>query len=459
MAHREGSPLPAAITLGRLLIALSTLVALAACSGDSASEPLPSPSPTIAPVPAVTVTDTPTPPPEPSAFRFVYREPGQDADVIWRVNPADPSQREQLARVNHPPGRGISATLSADGKSMLYTLMPPGALDPTGQADAYTLVFATGKTEQIAQRVDLRTRPLPSPDGQLVYFRGNDRQDVLIIQIDLSRPKEDPERDKEIIRVNQATFVSLLPIGFSKEDVQNVGNEKMYLIQVRGGTQGGTSVASYVPVSLAAISATATALAPPPPEAPPPEPPPPEEPPPEPPPSPTQPPPATTFIVQISDQNARDCRLSPDAKKVACVAPALVEGQILTQTVIADLVRKSTAPLPGEGLGGSGQLRPAWHPDGDKVSVGQLPSGPTGASVAIVQLGGGQPTLLTPPPRGFDVPLSWAPDGRFLAVTSYEGDSVANPGLPRLVFLSPGGQRVIAAEGVEADPLGWVEAD
>ncbi len=453
MAHRGGSLLSAAVALARLPIAALALAALAACTGGGGSEPPPSPSPTIAPVPAATATETPTPPPEPSTFRFVYREPGQDADIIWRVNPADPSQREQLASVSHPPGRGISATLSADGKSMLYTLMPAGALDPTGQADAYTLVFATGKTEQIAQRVDLRTPPLPSPDGQLVYFRGNDRQDVLIIQIDLSRPKEDPLRDREIIRVNQATFISLLPIGFSKEERQDVGNEKMYLIQVRGGTQGDTSVASYAPVSLAAISATATALVPPP-EAPPPE-----EPPPEPPPSPTPPPPATTFIVQISDQTARDCKLSPDAKKVACVATALVEGEFVNQTVIADLVRKATAPLPGEGLSGSAQLRPVWHPDGDKLSVGQLPLGPTGASVAIVPLAGGQPTLLTPPPLGFDVPLSWAPDARFLAVTSYDGDSVANPGFPRLVFLSPGGQRVIAAEGVEVDPLGWVPAE
>ena len=109
-----------------------------------------------------------------------------------------------------------------------------------------------------------------------------------------------------------------------------------------------------------------------------------------------------------------------------------------------------------EGLAAGDQLSPIWHPDGDKVSFGQLPSGADPGRVAIVSLDGGEPIFLPPPEQGFDQPLSWSPDGKFLAVSSFPGDSIGNPGLSRLVFVSPAGQRPAAPEGAEFEPVGWV---
>ena len=76
--------------------------------------------------------------------------------------------------------------------------------------------------------------------------------------------------------------------------------------------------------------------------------------------------------------------------------------------------------------------------------------------VAMVALDGGEVTFLLPPERGFDQPLSWSPDGKFLAVSSFPGESLGNAGLPRLVFVSPTGQRPAAPEGAEFEPIGWV---
>jgi hypothetical protein len=77
--------------------------------------------------------------------------------------------------------------------------------------------------------------------------------------------------------------------------------------------------------------------------------------------------------------------------------------------------------------------------------------------VAIVPLDGAEPTFLVPPEQGFDQPLSWSPDARFLAVRSFPGDSLGNPGTPRLVFISTSGQRQPAPEGPEIEVVGWVK--
>jgi hypothetical protein len=136
----------------------------------------------------------------------------------------------------------------------------------------------------------------------------------------------------------------------------------------------------------------------------------------------------------------------------------LVEGQFLSRAFVADLVGKNVAPLPAQGLAGD-DLRPLWHPDGARVSLGLLPSGGEPGAVALVPLDGGPPSFLPPPDVGFDVPLSWEPDGIYLAVTSFDGQSLANPGTPRLVLVAPTGHRLTVAEGVEVELVGWLKEE
>ena len=70
-------------------------------------------------------------------------------------------------------------------------------------------------------------------------------------------------------------------------------------------------------------------------------------------------------------------------------------------------------------------------------------------------MGGGGPGFLPAPERGFDVPTAWAPDGSFLAVTNYSGDSLANVGSSRIDLVAPTGQRIVLAEGTQFEVVGW----
>jgi WD40 repeat protein len=378
-------------------------------------------------------------------------------DLIWSIDPADPSDRVQLAVVPHGAGWGIKPALSPDGKKIAYNAMPDDGILPGTDAEARILDLESGETSVVAEGVDLRTVPRWSPDGGLLFLRRNLGEDVTVILVDLREPEdpEDSEDEEEsdeekpppirtVLRQHESDVQTYTPLGFDPDDAT------LYFTQLQGGTELGSYLGRYAPATgeavataTAIVEATATASAGTP----------------EPTPSPPPTPPALSgdVFLFLSDQIARDLALSPDASRVAFLVQSLVEGRFVFQVHIADIKAKQVSPLDiVEGLAAGDQLSPIWHPDGDKVSFGQLPSGANPGRVAIVPLDGSEATFLPPPEQGFDQPLSWSPDGKFLAVSSFPGDSIGNPGLPRLVFVSPAGQRPAAPEGAEFEPVGWV---
>ena len=121
----------------------------------------------------------------------------------------------------------------------------------------------------------------------------------------------------------------------------------------------------------------------------------------------------------------------------------------------ADLAAKTAGVLPAEGLPPGDHFRPLWHPDGARLAIGLLPFGGETGAVALVPLAGGAPGFLPAPERGFDVPAAWAPDGSFLSVINYGGDSLANAGNPRIDLVAPTGQRAVVAEGAQFEVIGW----
>jgi hypothetical protein len=286
--------------------------------------------------------------------------------------------------------------------------------------------------------------PRWSPDGGLLFLRQNTGEDVTVILVDLSEPKpgdeEKPPPVRTVLRRHVSDVLSYIPLGFDAKSAT------MYFVQIQGGTESGSYLGRYGPASGEAVAtatavadATATATAGVPAA-----------------PSPNAPLAGDVFLV-LSDQIARDYALSPDATRVAFLVPGLVEGQFVSRTYIADVKSEAVSALQSPaGLAPGDQLSPVWHPDGKRIAVGQLPSGSEPGRVAVVALGGGQPLFLPSPDKGFDQPLSWSPDGKFLAVTSFSGESLGNPGSARLVFVSVNGQRPAAPEAAEIRPVGWL---
>jgi Tol biopolymer transport system component len=378
-------------------------MAALAC-GEGGGGASPTPESTITQEPTPLPAPTPTASAEPQAFSFVYREFGQTADTIWRVDPADAGRQEKLATIGHAVGLETFISLSPQGDTIAYTALPEGARDERTGAQAWVLNLDGGRPRLLAQGVNLLTRPLWSPDGRFVYVRRNLSGSIAILQIDLGNGQESAVLQHPVAEANE-----LIPIAFAPDGVT------LYYVQIGGGAQTG--------VFLGAVDVASR---------------------------------EGGVLMRLSDQAARDFALSPDGRRLAFI------NQALLRAFVADIQAGTVAPLSASGLGSEAQLGPVWHPSGDMVSVGQLsvsgqpsPEENSGA-MANIPLTGGQPSFLAPPDKGFDVPLSWAPGGSFLAARSFQGNSLSNPGSSRLVLVSLDGQRVPVAEGSGAEPVGWV---
>src|SRR3990172_9146547 len=252
--------------LAALLIASC---ALAACGGgDDAETPTPSPSPSPEPE-----TPSPTPAPPETGYRFVYREYGANEDVIWRVVPWDPAQRERLVGIPHREGFGVVASISPDGRMLAYLSLPDDAESETSsQAEAYVFDLKNGSNRLVAGGFDYTFRPLWSQDGQLLFLRrlaGPEilSADVSIVYTKIERvplegeptptptPKPTPvppdqtpaptpvpeDPIKTILTAKYSQVQSFIPIGWADD------NRSLYFVQVTGGLQGVTLVGQYAP--------------------------------------------------------------------------------------------------------------------------------------------------------------------------------------------------------------------
>ena len=393
--------------LRRLLLASAFLLPLllAACGG-SGSDPA-----TATPVATVTLVPTATSSP---GYDFLYREFGRERDIIWRVDPAAPGQREQAAVIPHRTGWGIVPSLSPGGRQLAYTSFPEGALDPASQSEVYLLDLESDTRELIAEGVDLRLPPVWSPDGSLLFLRRITGTEVMILQVELTGSENSPDRIRITLQADLTDVLTFVPVGFTADE------RSIYLAQVQGGAGGGIVLGLYALGGTPPVSPASRAIP----------------------------------VVRLSEDGiARGYALSPDSGRLVFLVQELIEGRLLFRASVADLGGGSVAPLPTDSLGDGDHLHPLWHPDGSRIALGQPSSAGEAAAVALVAVDGGAPSFLAPPDSGFDVPLSWAPDGSYLALISRDS---ADPGKRLLVFVSASGERVAVAAGVDVLVVGWV---
>jgi hypothetical protein len=467
----------------------ATLAALAiavACGGGSS--PTPSPSPTPTPSPVIN-TPGPTASPPQTDYRLVYREYGATEDVIWAALPTDPTQRQELARIQHRDGFGIKAALAPDGTLLAYLALPDSAQSAnSSQAEAYVIDFKSDVQTplKVAGGIDYNYTPLWSPDNRLLYMRqyvGPEflAASVIIVRVRVAHHADPsptptpvlspgisppPPRDpvEVVLKDSVAHVLAFAPIGFADD------GKSMLFLQEEGGTGGATLVGIFSSASTKEVDAlrklgddawyaaqaanlqaanNAAAAG--------------------------QPPPVTTimpapvptpnsrFVVQLSDQAAFDARLSPDSHTISYVSQVIDDnGDIHNQAYVADLIQATARPLSVPGVSTGDFLRPAWYPDG-RLTISVLPVSGGPGQMVLVTIDGSNVTFLPQPASGYDTPRAWAPDGTWLAVSHSKGSSLANPGDGSLDLVSLTGQRLTVIAGADNaggdTVLGWLKAD
>lgn len=346
--------------------------------------------------------------------RLLVSEFGTNADTIVAVDPNDVAgSREVIATIEHAPEYGVFATLSPDGQAIAYTALPVDAPRPAPDAPSIAgIVAANGTVTVLADDIDLLIAPVWSPDNASIVVRKNTACDDAGLDC-----AEYPAGAFELVRLGldgaRSTITSwrsasAFPIGYAPD----------------GAT-----------FYFATLSATGTDLYRVAPDG-----------------------SGEAVIAHLSDQVARDWRISPDGASIAYAsaesgtAPSVVARVVdLATGAISDALPTDALAIgpPSTGVA-RGEFNPAWSPDGAlTIAAMNLDGGSTAVSVGDTGL-----AELSESADQMDLPLEWSPDGAALAIRAVEGDTPYEAGASYVEIVTDTGRARIS-ESSDVTIVGW----
>jgi hypothetical protein len=132
-------------------------------------------------------------------------------------------------------------------------------------------------------------------------------------------------------------------------------------------------------------------------------------------------------VVNLSSQVTRDWELSPDGAQLAFIESDVMDGLTYRAKVVALDAAASAGAMSAQAADDAGQeLGVAWQPGG-APTFGEEPA-PAAEGEAFAQSAD----------AGFDIPLTYSPDGRVLAVQAWSGASFQAAGTMRYELLRDG---------------------
>jgi Tol biopolymer transport system component len=331
---------------------------------------------------------------------LVYSEFGSESDTLWSARADDPTQRTRLVTIAHAPEYGISASLSPDGKRVAYTVLPPNAIPAIDSPAEVWVMDVDGRNRtRLASDADLPVAPVWSSDGATVVFRRSDSNTGRFQLVAATT------NGTEATLCDSA--VGLLPVGFTPD-----GAFFFLSLSPKGSDLGVVRQGGAVDDAFA----------------------------------------------HLSDDFVRDWHLSPDGTQLSYLAARTVGDTTSYGARVLDLQAAPGATLTASAVSNRAvdEFSPIWRPDGSGVTIGRLDAQTAGAPALQIVAPGGPPVRLrAAPSQGFDVPLSWSPDAAYLAVRSYEGSSVTDPGRSWVTVAGADGTRHTVSSSSDVDVLGW----
>ncbi len=330
---------------------------------------------------------------------LVFAQFGPTADRVYTAPAADPARRTLVATVEHAEGWGIVPAPAMAGPLVAYTVLPPASPGRRDEpAELWILDITTSKQVRLARDADLLVAPqFDVNGGYLAYRSTGPHGEQRLVRVDL-------ESRARRVMYEQSGGFGVFPVGLSGgvllfARLSTTGTD---LYRVRDGE-------------------------------------------------------GAEFLLHASDYVARDWRLSPDGRSLSFLAPELAAERVVHRlhVVSVDAAERMT------GLGAGGlmeQFSPVWTPGGDAVTVGREAYPATSAAAVTLSLEDGNELALAAPERGFDVPLGWSPDGRYLAARSFDGPGSYEPGRESMVVISIDGVRRAVTAPTELIFLGWLQS-
>ena len=331
--------------------------------------------------------------------RLIVSEFGPRTDTIVALDPDDPSARTTIARIDHAEGYGVFATLSPDGRAIAYTALPPelGKPSPDDPAQA-GIIDIDGGVTLLAGDADLLVAPVWSPDSESVVARRNTPEEDSAGSFELLLLGRDGSRRS----ITQWASAAVFPIAFAPD------GSALYFATL---SPSGSDLYRVAPDGS-----------------------------------------DETLIAHLSDEIARDWKLSPDGATLAySVAESGATPRIVTKTL--DVASGASSEVL-TASGPRAEYNPAWSPDNEVTIAAARPGG--GADAVLVGDTGATEQIASSR-TGIDLPLGWSPDGAKLAVRAIEGASAFEAGESHLELIDGDGTRQRVSRSADVLIVGWLE--
>lgn len=332
--------------------------------------------------------------------QLLISEFGRFADRIVAIDPNDVAgSRTEIATIDHADEYGVFATLAPDGGAIAYTALPPDTKQPSPASPAIAgIVDADGDVTLLASDVDLLIAPVWSPDSASIVVRKNVAVEDGAGTFELLLLGRDGSR----ATLTSWRSASVFPIAFAPD------GSKLYFATLN---ETGSDLYSVAPDGS-----------------------------------------GETLIAHLSDEIARDWRLSPDGATLAySVAESGPTPEVVTMTL--DLA-SGAASVAIESDAPRAEFNPAWRDDGELTVAAIKPEGGGGA-VGVDSAGA--TTVLTSNDDSIDLPLAWSPDGASLAVRNVDGASTFEAAESHVDLIAGDGSRERVSEHADVLIVGWLE--
>ena len=344
--------------------------------------------------------DGPTEARDPGAPVLVYAEYGETADRIYTAPAESPADRTLLDTVPHAAGWAITPSSEiVDGRAAFIVLPPEAPSHGDAPAQLWVLTIEDGTRVRFASDADLLVPPVLSPDGTALLYRTallENRQEI--VRVDLAT------RARRVMHVEESPF-GVFPVGFDDSGHPLV----------------------------ARLSLTGTDLLR------------------------IEHPDPPVLLQHLSDEIAREWRLSADGSALTYVVPIIDRELVLWEP---RALRTSNGEPISAVLPPASYFAPLWEPVSGALTAGSLGGeflGGIGDGIVVLRPDGAL-AALAPPDEGFDVPLSWSLDGRWLTVRHFERANNVDPGLDTVTVIGLDGTRRPVEAEREVIVLGWVGA-
>lgn len=344
--------------------------------------------------------DPPTEAQSPGAPVLVYAEYGETADRIYTAPATAPHERTLLDTVPHAAGWAITPGPEIVGGLAAFNVLPTDAPSRRdAPAELWVLDVAAGTRVRFASDADLLIAPVFSPAGDALLYRTallEDRQEI--VRVDLET------RARRVVHVEESPF-GVFPVGFD-----DAGRPLVVRLSLTGS-------------DLLRLEH------------------------PDPP----------VLLRHLSDELTREWRLSRDGSALAYAAPVIDRELVLWQP--RALRTSSGEALPAV-LPPASYFGPLWEPSSGALTAGSLGGGLLGgvADGVVLLSPDGALAALARPAEGFDIPLAWSHDGRWLAVRQFERANNIDPGIDTVTVIGIDGTRRTVEAEREVIVLGWAGA-